>query len=57
MTIEEIRKNAPSGATHYDYELKSVTYWKLINNRWCWYCESEGWNDYSSTQPSFIKLL
>ena len=27
MTIEEIRKNAPEGATHYDNMDSDVAYW------------------------------
>ena len=45
MNIEEIRKNAPEGATHYD---KFGGYWKIVRNdgayfkrrrgdRWCKY--------------------
>lgn len=30
MTIEEIRKNAPEGATHYDDQ----DYWKTTDGNW-----------------------
>ena len=36
MTIDEIRKNAPVGATHYD---KSGDYWKVISNHESYFTE------------------
>lgn len=35
MTIEEIRKNAPSGSTHYGFDGKDrVVYLRKHRNRW-----------------------
>lgn len=39
MTIEEIRKNAPDGATHYD--TTDLDYLKLCNKEWYWWCDSK----------------
>ena len=36
MTIEEIRKGAPDGATHYDEQ----DYWKLKDSNWYIWLES-----------------
>lgn len=34
MSIEEIRKNAPDGATHYIILSKNIHYIKKINDKW-----------------------
>lgn len=40
MTIEEIRKNAPEGATHYDEQ----DYWKLDDSNWyIWLSSCNNW--------------
>lgn len=31
MIIEEIRKNKPEGATHYNPNAKSAIYYKIVN--------------------------
>lgn len=41
MNIDEIKKNAPSGATHYDSN--ELDYLKLDNGKWFWWCD-EKWN-------------
>lgn len=42
MTIEEIRKGAPSGATHYDHEVKK--YLKLHGGDLHYWCDnSKDW--------------
>lgn len=46
MKIEEIRKNAPDGATHYDdvgiyYKVHGVAVYMQIDNDWIWYTPLE----------------
>ena len=43
MTIEEIRANAPSGATHYDHDVKK--YFRLSgSDLFAWLVAIESWN-------------
>lgn len=58
MTIEEIRENAPSGATGYTHEddFSIVSYWRVVNNKvesfsdeddnWIKYHNCESFHDY-----------
>ncbi|MEG0197803.1 MAG: hypothetical protein RR676_11475 [Acinetobacter sp.] len=40
MTIEEIRKNAPDGATHYD----GMDYWREFQEKWfIWIPTAKQW--------------
>lgn len=46
MTIEEIRRNAPEGATHYDdvgiyYKKEGKFLYMEINDGWIWYTNIE----------------
>lgn len=41
MTLDEIRKNKPNGATYYAYLYDQLEYLKTINGLWYW------WNGYS----------
>lgn len=50
MTIEEIRKNAPDGATHYEKVLKTIIYIKL-ENHFTYY-----WNMSNDFEYSWIVL-
>lgn len=46
MNIEEIRKAAPSGATHYNLVLGDIIYCKIISNQLHGYADSIGWYKY-----------
>ena len=37
MDIEEIRKNAPFGATHYMEHGLYVEYYVYFEDTWCWF--------------------
>lgn len=43
MTIEEIRANAPSGATHYIIRLGEVVYYRDPFNLMCRYFDNGEW--------------
>lgn len=43
MTIEEIRKNAPEGATHYLDRLGDIVYYRYPFNFLCRYWDGLGW--------------
>ncbi len=48
MTAEEIKKNAPIGATHYlNIGGDGVTYMKMLNDKWYYFFS--GWFVYSGT--------
>lgn len=61
MNIEEIRKNAPEGATMYDDEnWTAVTYFKKIEDKWYWRNNTWvlNWTEYDMlfyTEDEFIK--
>lgn len=40
MNIDEIKRNAPDGATHYDIDDGEVFYWKISGNGFLF------WNDW-----------
>lgn len=42
MTIEEIRKNAPAGATHYIDDIDGLSYFKFQSFEWVYY-DSGNW--------------
>lgn len=38
MTLEEIKKNAPDGATHYrEYNAGYIEYYIKIEGKWCYF--------------------
>ena len=43
MTIEEIRNNAPDGATHYEIEGRSIYYYKFNNINLSIWNRNKGW--------------
>ena len=43
MTIEEIRKNAPEGATHYELDGRFTCYYKLNNINLSIWNRNKGW--------------
>lgn len=49
MTIEEIRKNAPDGATHYRNLkiIERVLYFKKINGVIFWFNDCDRWSSVS----------
>lgn len=38
MTLEEIKRNKPDGATHYNPNGKSAIYYKVRNGAYAFYC-------------------
>jgi hypothetical protein len=40
MNVEEIRKNAPEGATHYKLYGLCVEYYIKIEEKWCYFKNS-----------------
>lgn len=44
MTPQEIKDNAPEGATHYDI---SGDYWKIISDKESYFKISSGWIRYA----------
>lgn len=45
MTIEEIRKNAPSGVTHYSDIDNDIVYYQKTNNIIYWDDVSDVWDE------------
>ena len=43
MTIEEIRKNAPKGATHYEIDSRFIYYYKFNNSNLSIWNRNKGW--------------
>ena len=43
MTIEEIRKNAPDGATHYEIDGRFIYYYKFNNINLSIWNRNKGW--------------
>ena len=57
MTIEEIRANAPDGATHY-IDIHGVTYHKCDGDIWYfWDCVFKSWEYMHPTWVHGIKPL
>lgn len=59
MTIEEIRKGAPEGATHYD---DSGDYWRVIDDLDSYFTDGDKWVRhafpcYVDIKNGFIKPL
>lgn len=51
MTIEEIRKNRPEGATHYTVVLGKAIYCKIISKQLYGHANSIGWYKFYSNIP------
>ena len=43
MTIEEIRKNAPDGSTHYEIDGRFIYYYKFNNSNLSIWNRNKGW--------------
>ena len=58
MNIEEIKKNAPDGATHYRKLLFFIQYFRHneVNGFWYQY-ENPFWLFFDAEKPVFIKPL
>lgn len=57
MTIEEIRKNAPQGATHYATPMGKLIYIKdCFSSRRYWNKEKNRWLVFNFHSPSIMPL-
>ena len=60
MAIEEIRKNAPKGATHYRHLaiIERVMYFKKINGEIFWFNDCDRWSSVRSDDGvAYEKIL
>lgn len=61
MTIEEIRKNKPDGATGYTHEddFSVISYWRIVDNKVQSFSDDDGWIRYHNCESfnNYIKSI
>ena len=56
MNIEEIKKNAPDGATHYRFSNGAIEYLKKLEYHDTWYIWFESHKDWITTFWTGVKI-
>lgn len=57
MTEQEIRENAPSGATHYSQTIGVILYWNKLFGTWYYHLVDDKWSPVGIHDPVGIKPL